>query len=408
VSLPRIAAEGLRSLAAHKLRTLLMMIGTIVGVAALVVIMAMGKGAEQEVMKRVGAFGIRLIKVNAGGGKGYTKPQAGVVTLKLEDADALRKEIPGPDAPHGWDIVTSVAQKHAIAMKAGDRQCEGDVFAVDSDWHEAMEWPAKEGEAIAPEDLATMAHVCVLGTRLAKTLFGDENPVGSDIMINNVRFRIKGVLINHPASPGGDDENNRAVVPLTTGLRRLFNQNHLTYIRVRMKNPDDVPATAEKMRAVLHDRHHINPPEVDDFSIVTAAEVAEAARGISGTLTALLGGLAGLGLLVGGAVMMNILLVSVAERTREIGLRRAVGATRRAIFVQFLAEAVTVTVVGCAAGAALGWAVTALLVRFAAVRAVVSWEPFALAAALAVLTGLVFGVQPARRAARLSPVDALR
>ena len=401
MSLPQVAAEGIRALAAHKLRTFFMMAGTIVGIASLVVIMAVGKGTEQDVMKRVSAFGMHLVKVNAGGGRGYTRPQAGVITLKLEDAQAIR------DSLKGWDIVTSVAQKHGIPMKAGGRECQADVYAVDSDWHEAMDWRAKDGEEISPDDLATLAHVCVLGTTLTKTLFGNESPVGEDLQIGSIRFKIKGLLASHD-SPAGDDENNRAVVPLTTGLRRVFNQNHLTYIRIRMKNADEVPAAAEQIRQLLHERHHITPPETDDFSVVTATEVADAARGISGTLTALLGALAGLGLLVGGIVMMNILLVSVAERTKEIGLRRAVGATRGAIFTQFLAESLTVTVIGAVLGAALGWGVSTILPQVAPLKVVISWEPFALAVAFAVVVGLVFGIQPARRAARLHPVDALR
>jgi len=403
MSLPRVAAEGIRALAAHKLRTFFMMAGTIVGIAALVVIMAVGKGAEQEVLKRVNSFGTHLIKINAGGGKGYTKPQAGIATLKPEDAEAIRAAI----SPR-CDLVVSVAQKHNIPIKAGDRQTQGDVFAVDSDWHEAMPWPAKEGEGVTAEDMATMAHVAVLGTGLSKALLGDESPVGGDIQINNIRFHVKGLLEHHDVSPGGDDENNRAVIPLTTGLRRVFNQTYLTYIRVRMKDVRDVPAAAEEIRQLLHERHHITPPEQDDFSVVTAGEVAEAARGISGTLTALLAALAGLGLLVGGIVMMNILLVSVTARTKEIGLRRALGATRRAIFVQFLAESIAVTVVGAALGAAIGWGVVEALHRFASVRVLVSWEPFALAGTFALGVGLVFGVQPARRAARLSPIDAIR
>jgi putative ABC transport system permease protein len=402
MSIPRIVAEGLRALAAHRLRTFLMMAGTIVGIGSLVVIMAIGKGTEQEVMKRVNSFGIRLVKINAGGGRGYTKPQAGVATLKQEDAQAIR------DSLKGWDIVTCVAQKHAVPMKAGGRECQGDVFAVDSDWHEAMPWPAKEGDGISPEDMATLAHVAVLGTRLAKALFGDESPVGSDIQINNIRFRVKGLLERHDVSPGGDDENDRAVIPLTTGLRRVFNQNYLTYIRVRMKDAADVPRAAEEVRQLMHAQHHVTPPEQDDFSVVTSAEVAEAARGISGTLNALLVALAGLALAVGGVVMMNILLVSVSERTREIGLRRAVGACRRAIFLQFLTEALAVTLAGTAIGVVLGWGASVLLPHLTSIKTVISWEPFALAVVFALAVGLVFGVQPARRAARLSPVDALR
>ncbi|MCX7012674.1 MAG: ABC transporter permease [Candidatus Sumerlaeota bacterium] len=269
--------EAFEMMAAQKLRTFLMMAGTIVGIASLMVIMAIGKGSERQVMSRVNSFGEHLIKINAGGGHGYTKPQAGVVTLKMSDADAIRASI------KGWDIVTSVAQKHNLPMKAGDVSCEGDVFAVDADWHEAMPWPAERGEGINAEDLATMAHVCVLGTRLAKTLFGDQDPLGEEILIGPSKFRVKGVLVHHDVSPGGDDENNRAVIPLTTGMRRVFNQDYLTYIRVRVPDVRSVPAIAEEIRGLLHERHHITAPEVDDFSIVTAQEVAEAARGISRT-----------------------------------------------------------------------------------------------------------------------------
>jgi len=398
----RIAREGADALFRHKLRTFLMMAGTIVGIASLTVIMALGRGTQREVMARVNSFGTRLIKINAGGGKGYTRPQAGVATLKMSDAEAIRSLI------GGWDIVTCVAQKSGILAKAGNRQSETGVYAVDADWHEAMPWPAEKGSPIEPEDLATMARVCALGTRLAQALFDDENPIGRDIVIGNVSFRIKGVLEHHPTSPAGDDENNRVVIPLTTGLRRLFNQDHLSYIRVRMKDAGQAPAAAEQIRQLIHERHHITPPEPDDFTVVTAKDVAEAVKGVSGTLAALLIALTVLGLLAGGVVLMNILLISVGERTKEIGLKRALGAKRRDIFVQFLTESLTVTLWGMLAGCALGWLVCVVLSKTTTLRVVVSWEPFAMAAVFALLVGTFFGVQPARRAAQLHPVEALK
>jgi putative ABC transport system permease protein len=397
-----ISAEALRSLATHKLRTFLMMIGTVVAVAALTVILAIEKGTQTEVTKRVESFGTRLIKINAGGGKGYTKPLPNVTTLRMEDADAIRTSLTG------WDIVTSVAQRNNMPVKAGDKQSTASVYAVDADWHEAMTWPTAKGEGISGEDVATLAHVCVLGEGLAKTLFGNENPVGSDIDVGKVRFRIKGVLVRHDVSPGGEDENIRVVVPLTTGLRRLYNQEHLSYIRVRMKSAGQVPAMAKEIGQFLHDRHHISPPQEDDFSVVTAGEVAEAARGISQTLTRLLMALTGVALLVSGVVMMNILLLAVSQRKREIGLRRATGATRGAVFAQFLSESLTVTFLGATAGALLGWAVCAYLPSHTKLKIGISWEPFVLAAVCALVIGVFFGVLPARRAARLNPVDALR
>jgi len=403
-----IAEEGVRALAAHKLRTFFMMAGTVLGIASLVVIVAIGKGTEREVMNRVGDFQYNVVKVNAGGGKGYTKPQPDVITLRLEDADEIRKEITAAE------IVTSVRQKSGVAMKAGDKQTQASVYAVDADWHEAMKWPAEAGEGITPEDIATMAHVAVLGPRTAKALFTGDDPVGQDILVGSTKFKVKGVLKFKAASPGGEDENARAVIPLSTGMRRFFNEPQLSYIRIRLPekaveaDASLIPATAERIRQILIQRHHITPPETDDFSIVTAADVAAAARGISGTLTALLMVLAGLGLLVGGLVMMNILLVAVSERTREIGLRRAVGATQGAIFTQFLAESLAVTIFGAILGVVIGWATSVILKNYTALKVETSWEPFVLAAAFALVVGLVFGVLPARRAARLDPVDALR
>jgi putative ABC transport system permease protein len=398
----RISAEVAWSLTAHKLRTFLMMIGTMVGVPALTVILAIEKGTQIEVAKRVESFGTRLIKINAGGGKGYTKPHPSITTLRLEDAEAIRTSVAG------WDIVTSVSQRNNMPAKAGSRQCTASVYAVDADWHEAMDWPVAQGDGISAEDVVTLARVCVLGAGLARNLFGDEGPIGSDIDIGNVRFQVKGVLVRHDVSPGGEDENIRAVVPLTTGLRRLYNQNHLSYIRIRMEDPRQVPAAAEAIRQIVHERHHIVPPQEDDFSIVTAGEVAEVARGISLTLTRLLIALAGLALLVSGVVMMNILLLSVSQRRQEIGLRRAIGATRGAVFAQVLCESLTVTLLGTAVGSLLGWTVSTLLPNCTKLKIAVSWEPFALVAACALVIGVLFGALPARRAARLNPVEALR
>jgi putative ABC transport system permease protein len=293
-------------------------------------------------------------------------------------------------------------------MKAGNVQWQADVFSVESEYHDFMNWPTQEGEGIAAEDVATMARVCVLGTSLAKTLFGDESPLEKTMYIQNVRFRVKGVLRPRGMGPGGTPSDNRLLIPLTTGMRRVFNRDYVSYIRVRMVNAADVPATAERLRTFMRKRHHITPPEEDDFSVVTAAEVEEAARGISGTLTTLLMILVGLSLIVGGVVLMNILLISVAERTKEIGLRRALGATQRDIFQQFLIESLIVTLFGMVAGCALGAAASAALPRLAKMPTVVSWEPFAFAVGFALLVGLLFGVQPARRAARLSPAKVLQ
>jgi len=398
----RIATEGARALSGHKLRTFFMMAGTIVGIAALTVIMAVGAGTEKKVMKRVNAFGTHAIMITAGGGKGFSPPQEGISTLRLEDAEAVRTQI------GGVDVVAPFAIKRGMSVKAGANQVQTTVMAIGQEWHDAWEWYAAGGEPIFSEDVAAMSRVCLLGTLTAKDLFGDQNPIGEYIQIENVRFKVKGILQERGVSPMGESFDDRLVIPLTTGLRRLYNQDYITNIRVKVKDPAQIEAISGEIRQLLHERHHIAPPKEDDFGIWSAADIARMARGISGTLNLLLTALAGLSLLVGGIVLMNILLISVGERKKEIGLRRALGATQGDIFRQFLMESLAVTLLGMVLGSVLGWAASSLMAGVTKFPVVVSWQPFALALAFALVVGLFFGVQPARRAARLKPVDALR
>ena len=398
----RIAKEGARALAAHRLRTFFMMAGTIIGIAALTVIMAVGKGTEKKVMMRVNAFGTHVIMITAGGGKGFSPPQEGVTTLRPDDAEAIRAQVPG------MELLNVFAMKRGLPVKAGANQTQAVVTATDQNWHEAWDWHVTDGEPITDEDQATMARVCVLGTTTARELFGDQNPIGEYVQVGNVRFRVKGVLQTRGVSPHGGDFDSRVMIPLSTGLRRLFNQDHITNIRLKVADPSRLTQLGEEIRQLLRRRHTITPPKEDDFSVFTAAEVAKEARGISRTLTYLLSALAGLSLLVGGIVLMNILLISVGERIKEIGLRRALGATRRDVFMQFLTESLAVTIFGMVLGSVLGWAVSIILARVTQFPVVISWEPFALALGFAMIVGVFFGVQPARRAARLKPVEALR
>lgn len=401
--LTRIVNEGFQSLGANKMRTFFMMAGTIVGIAALTVIMAMGKGTEKKVMERVNNFGVRAIMVTAGGGKGHSPPQEGVTTLRIEDAEAIRELV-----NQEVEIVSPGVMKRAMPVKAGASQTQVVIFGVEPDWHAAWDWYNRSGDPISAEDTATMARVCVLGKTVKQTLFGDTDPIGSYIQIGEVRFLVKGVLESKGTSPMGTDFDNRVLVPLTTAMRRLLNQDHISYVRVKASDPRQLEQIGAKIRSLLHDRHHITPPEEDDFAIVTAADIGKTARGISGTLSILLMALAGISLVVGGIVLMNILLISVSERTKEIGLRRALGATQKDIFVQFLAESLAITLLGMTLGCLLGWGASIVLGRSFKTPMMISWEPFVLAVAFSLLVGLFFGIQPARRAARLKPVETLQ
>jgi putative ABC transport system permease protein len=397
----RIANEGIQSIAANKLRTFFMMAGTIVGIAALTVIMAMGKGAEMKIMKRVNSFGVSAIMVTAGGGTGHSPPQEGITTLRLEDLEAIRNQV------SGIEIITPGVMKRGASIKAGASQIQATIFGVEPEWYDAWDWYARSGDLLSAEDASTMARTCNLGSTVSRELFGKADPAGEYIQIENTRFLIKGVLESKGVSPMGTDFDNRVLIPLTTGMRRLLNQDYISYIRVKVKDPKDLLAIGDKIRKILHERHHITPPQEDDFAIVTAADIAKAAHGIAGTFSILLIALAGLSLIVGGIVLMNILLISVSERVKEIGLRRALGATQADIFQQFLAESLAITLLGMILGSALGLGASMLLVKFSKMPVVISWEPFALAVVFSLMVGLFFGIQPARRAARLKPVEAL-
>lgn len=398
----RIAQESARALGANKPRTFFMMAGTIAGIAALTVIMAIGKGTERKVLKRIESFGPRALMLIAGGGKDLPPPDFSVTTLTLDDADAVRDQVEGIEA------VAPAAFKPRMPIKASGQQTQAHVFAVEPNWHDAWDWHVTEGDPIEAGDAATLSRVCVVGRTLSKDLFGDESPMGEQIQIQNVRFQVKGILERRGTSPMGTDFDNRALIPLSTGMRRLFNQDHITYVRIRVRELDEVDSVKGQVRQLIRERHRITPPDENDFRIVSATAVGDLARGTSRTLSVLLIALAGLSLVVGGIVLMNILLISVAERTREIGLRRAVGASQRDIFVQFLTESLAVSLGGMVLGSLLGWGICLVLPRLTPMPIVISWEPFALAVAFAVLVGTVFGLQPARRAARLQPVEALR
>jgi len=400
--LSRIAGEGIRALGINKLRTFFMMAGTIVGVAALVVIMAVGKGTERRIMKRVQNFGPRAMMLIAGGGKDMPPPDMSVTTLTLADAEAVRNAI------DGLEVVSPMAWRFQINVKHEANQYQAVVWGVEPSWHKAWDWYPVEGEGITDDDVATMARVCVIGRTIQRELFGDRDPVGERIYINNVALTVQGVLDERGTSGMGGDFDARVILPITTAMRRVMNVDYVGAVRIITRDPALMAQQAEAIRELMRERHHITPPREDDFRIVTAEIIAEIARGTSGTLSMLLVALAGLSLLVGGVVLMNILLISVAERTQEIGLRRAVGATRRDVFVQFLAESLAVTILGTVLGSLAGFGVSLALPRLTPIVAVPSWEPFLLALVFALLVGTFFGVQPARRAARLRPVEALR
>jgi len=398
----RMISEGFKALSTNKSRTFFMMAGTIVGIAALTVIMSLGRGTEKKVMKRVENFGPRAMMLIAGGGKDMPPPDMTSTTLTLDDAQAVRQQIDNVES------VSPMAWRFKINLKHDANQYQGTLWGVEPSWHQSWNWYTVAGEGITDEDVATMARVCVIGQSLQRELFGDLDPIGESIYVNRVRLTVKGVLEKRGLSPMGTDFDTRFLVPITTAMRRVLNVDYLGAIRIVTNDAKLMPQQIKQIRGVMHRLHHITPPAENDFRVVSPVSIAKMARGTSRTITLLLSALAGLSLIVGGVVLMNILLISVAERQKEIGLRRALGATKGDILGQFLVESLLVTCSGMILGSALGAFITLGLKKFGHMPLILSWEPFALALAFALLVGLFFGVQPARKAAALNPVDTLQ
>jgi putative ABC transport system permease protein len=399
-----MAREGFRFLGRSPRRTFLMVLGPLVGVAALTAVIASARGTSDLVRQRMQAFGDRALMVMAGDIGRDTHGGGGehATTLRMEDAEAVRTEVPGV-----VDTAPMVRERDFEVSFEGN-SITTTMFGVTAGFATVWNWPMATGTAIDEEDVRVLRPVCVLGRTVAQKLFGEADPIGQSIRVGSKKFEVKGVMVSRGISPRGGDMDDRVQVPITTALRRLFNRENINVFRVLVASPDLLAPTQAAITDLMRKRHRIVPPEIDDFEIFSAQHVAEHVSEASGTMTTLLLVLAGIALLAGGIVVMNVMVVSVRERRKEIGLRRAVGATRGDIRNQFLLESAAVTVLGGALGAALGTGVAVLMQQVWKVPMLLTWEPYALAVACSLVIGLVFGAYPARRAAQLPPVDALR
>jgi putative ABC transport system permease protein len=323
-------------------------------------------------------------------------------TLTIDDGETIKA-----DVPHVGDVAL-VQVKHNLAVKFGGQSTTTSVWGVTPSYAKLRTTPVVRGEFFGAEEQAAGARAAVLGSETATALFGDADPLDATIRIEDVPFRVIGVLRAQGTSPGGGNLDDRIFIPQSTAARRLFNVTHLTQLLIQVRERDQVAATAERVKGLLRQRHRIAPGMPDDFSVRIAEQMLGVLTATSQTLTLVLSILAGLSLLVGGFIVSNIMLISVSERTNEIGLRRAVGARRRDILTQFVLEAGIVTAAGGLIGVVLGVGAAFLSARLLGWPAALSWPAIVGAVLFAGVVGLVFGVQPARRAARLHPVEALR
>jgi putative ABC transport system permease protein len=399
----RTIKESFKGLGRNKARTFLMMLGIIIGIATLTIIVSAILGAKSNVMEKVAKFGLDQVAVFAGAGKVVGVPQdVPVTTLKLEDAEAILFEVKNVKE------VAPAFQTRALPLKSATGNTDSTVVATNPSWAEVWDTPAVAGEFFNEEDLSTMARVAVIGQTVVKELFGNEDPVGKQIYIRGVPFTVKGVLQAKGISASGLDMDGRTVIPLTTGLKRLFNKDYITQIKVKLRDPSKMAATVQDIKYLLRERHNLQAGAEDDFTITTPTQITEIATQVSTALSLFLIVISAISLIVGGIVVGNIMLISVGERKQEIGLRRALGARKKDILTQFLFESVAVTVFGGLVGVIFGLAGGKLLSLFTKLSVVVSWEPFALAFIFSGLVGVLAGISPAKRAASLDPVEALR
>jgi putative ABC transport system permease protein len=305
-------------------------------------------------------------------------------------------------------MVSAVQNQRGITVVNGDRSVTTRGFGVEPDWIEIRRWGVAEGEFIADSDMASMSRVVVLAVKVANVLFPDGGAVGQTVQIGTDPYTVKGVFTPMGVDAGGDDWDDRLVVPLTTASRRLFNRPYLEQIVMRVNDARQVPRVAEEVRNLLRVRHSIAAGEPDDFFVREPVDVGNAAAEMSASLSWLSIALAVVALLAGGIVMMNVLLAAVTERSREIGLRRAMGARSSDITRQFLVEALAVTVAGWAVGVVLGLVAASGLAAAGVASSRITWIPFALSLAACLVVSTLFGVHPARKAARIDPAATLR
>jgi putative ABC transport system permease protein len=402
VSTVRVSIKGLT---ANKLRTFFMMLGVLIGITALTVIVSVGQGAKVQVMQKMenlSAFGAVMVIPGGGMTRGLGSVDTVPATLTAEDAQAIQAEVPNVQD------VALVQSKQGMAIKVGGQSTTTTVWGVTPNYPAIRPTPVARGEFFGPEEQSSQARVAVLGQDTAATLFGDADPLEQTIRIENVPFKVIGLQKKMGASPGGGNLDDRILIPQATATRRLFNLTNMTQLVIQIKGRDQVPAAAERVKQLLHERHHIAPGMPDDFSVRFAEQMLGILTGSSQTLTLFLSIVAALSLIVGGFIVMNIMLISVSERTKEIGLRRAVGARRRDILLQFVLEAGAVTAAGGLIGVLLGVGGAFVASRLMGWPAALSWPAIIGAVLFAGIVGLVFGVQPARKAAALHPVEALR
>jgi len=397
------ALIALRALRRNKMRSMLTALGIIIGVASVVAMVAVGNGAQARITSQVSALGQNLLTVFAGSKKsgGVNSGLGSASAITLADAEAVQREV--PDAAAVSPEVSVTAQ--AIA---NGRNWSTTVVGESQDYLKIRDWKLAAGSMFNASDIRSAAKVAVIGSKTANELFGPLNPVGQGVRIKNIPFTIIGLLESKGAGMGGANQDDRILIPYTTAMKRITGDRYLRSVNVEIRSSDRMDIAQQQMTSLLRQRHRLTAGQGDDFNIFNQKEIADTVNSISKIITLLLGSVAGISLVVGGIGIMNIMLVSVTERTREIGIRIAVGAQPGDIRLQFLIEAVTLSLFGGLIGVLCGVGASQLVGVLADFKAVVSSGSIILAFGVSSVIGIFFGFYPAHKAAALDPIVALR
>lgn len=390
------------SLIANKMRSLLTMLGIIIGVAAVIALVSIGFGVRQQIQDSISSLGSNLLMVYPGAPRtpGVRPTAASQKTLKVKDYETLKKL-------NDVDMISPVAGSSSYVIVYTNKNWTTTVNGINSDFQYINNWTMKSGRFITDAQVERRERVAVIGSTVAKNLFGDENPVGKDIRIKNDPFKVVGVLDTKGSGSFGNDQDDIVFIPYTTAMERVRGVDYLSMIYIKAKDGADLNRVQSDIENIMRVRHKIKNPELDDFNVRNMATIMETVNETTGTMTLFLGAVAAISLLVGGIGIMNIMLVSVTERTREIGVRKALGATYRVIVMQFLIEAVVISLIGGAIGVVFGIGASKLISAATSMKTVISMGPILLSFGFSMAIGLIFGIYPARKAAKLNPIDAL-
>jgi len=406
INIPSTLRISIRALRVNKMRSALTMLGIIIGVGAVITMLAIGTGASQQIEQQMSSIGSNLLMVVPGSttSGGLRMGSGTQATLTTDDSDAILKQCPAVS-----DIAPILSGGAQVVY--GNQNWSTAVTGTTPDYLDVRDWPLSAGRSFTDQDVKNATKVCLLGQTVVDNLFGTMNPVGQIVRIKKVPFTVIGVLAKKGQSPMGQDQDDAILVTVTAAQKKLFGTSFPGMVRVIMvkaTNAENLDAAQKQIEALLKQRHHIGPGQDADFTVRNLTQMMEAAAQAAKVMSLLLGAIASVSLLVGGIGIMNIMLVSVTERTREIGIRMAVGAKTQDIRLQFIVEALTLSLIGGIVGIVLGISGSVVLSKLSGWGTVVSPLSIALAFGFSALVGLFFGFYPAYKASLLNPIDALR